>query len=157
MNARRRGVLLAGVAATAAALPRFALAQHGALPHPRSLAEELARALAARKALVVMASLEGCPYCKLARESYLAPLRAEGQPVVQIEMGQALPLLNLQGRASTHDQVVRALGVRVAPTVLFIGRQGKPAAAPLAGIASPDFYGAYLAERVATANAAVAA
>ncbi|AMO25239.1 hypothetical protein UC35_03875 [Ramlibacter tataouinensis] len=129
----------------------------GALPQPKSLATELERALAARKALVLLVSLEGCPYCNLVRGSYLAPLREQGQPVAQIEWGRATALADLQGRASTHDAVVRAFGVRLAPTVLFLGRGGKEAARRLAGMAIPDFYGAYLSERVESANREVAA
>jgi hypothetical protein len=77
--------------------------------------------------------------------------------VVQIEIGGALPLLDVKGQASTHAQVSRALGARLAPTVYFLGRGGAHAARPLVGVANADFYGAYLDERVASANAAVAA
>ncbi|HLL17840.1 MAG TPA: thioredoxin fold domain-containing protein, partial [Rubrivivax sp.] len=112
--------------------------------------------LAYRKALVVMVSLDGCPYCKLVRESYLAPLRGEGQPVVQIELAQPSALIDAAGRPSTHAQVARSLRVRVAPTVLFLGRGGVEVAARLVGVANADFYGAYLSEQVAVANRAVA-
>ena len=126
------------------------------LPRPTSLAAEIERALASRKALVVMVSLDGCAYCKLVRESYLAPLRAEGQPVVQIELAQPFALIDAAGRPSTHAQVVRSLRVRVAPTVLFLGRGGVEVAARLVGVANADFYGAYLSEQVDVANRAVA-
>ena len=122
------------------------------LPHPTSLREELRRALAARKALVVLVSLEGCPYCKLVRESYLVPLKAAGQPVVQLELAASVPLQDLQGRASSPVQVVREFEVRLAPPVLFLGRGGAEVADRLAGVASPDFYGAYLQDRVDAAN-----
>lgn len=150
----RRAALRVGAGTLAA----FWLARTGAsgatLPQAVSLAAEIARAAAARKALLVMVSLEGCPYCKLVRDSYLAPLHAAGQPIVQVEMGRSLPLVDAQGRASTHDQVVRALDVRVAPTVLFLRRGGIEAAARLTGVPLPDFYGAYLDERVEAANRA---
>jgi hypothetical protein len=109
-----------------------------------------------RKALVVMVSLDGCPYCKLVRESYLVPLRAGGQPVFQLELTGSMPLLDLRGRDATHAQAVRGFDVRLAPTVLFLGRDGVEVAARLTGIASPDFYGAYLQERLETANRSVA-
>ncbi|WP_332824847.1 hypothetical protein [Ramlibacter sp.] len=158
MESRRAWLGACAAGALAAWVPWLALAQAAApvLPRPTSLAAELERALAARKALVVMVSLEGCPWCKLARESYLVPLRAEGQRVVQIEMAGPIPLTDLRGRPSTHEQVVRALDVRVAPTVLFIGRGGVEVAPRLSGVASPDFYGAYLQDRVDAANRTVA-
>lgn len=157
MNTRRAALVRAGSALAAALLAPSLRAQPAVLPRAVSLQAELARALAGRKALVVMVSLEGCPYCKLVRESYLLPLRAQGQPVVQVDMAVQLPLVDAKGNASTHDQVVRALRVRVAPTVLFLGLGGVEAAPPLVGVASVDFYGAYLTERVAAANRSVAA
>lgn len=156
MNTRRALLRACAAGALAAWAARPALAQAPVLPRPASLAAELERALAARRALVVMVSLEGCPWCKLARENYLVPLSAGGQRVVQIEMAGPIPLTDLRGRPSTHEQVVRALDVRVAPTVLFIGRGGAEVAPRLSGVASPDFYGAYLQERVDAANRTVA-
>ena len=51
------------------------------LPAPQSLKEELAKALATGNPLVIMVSLERCPFCKVARDSYLEPLRRqEGIP-----------------------------------------------------------------------------
>jgi thioredoxin-related protein len=126
------------------------------LRHPTSLRDELRQALAVRKALIVMVSLEGCPYCKLVRESYLVPLRTGGQPVVQLELNGSESLHDLQGRASSQAQVVRGFGVRLAPTVLFLGRGGAELAPRLTGVANPDFYGAYLQERVEAANRSVA-
>jgi hypothetical protein len=162
VSTRRAALQAAGVALAALALPGVVRARGpghgvGVLPQSVSLAAELAAALAARKGLVVMASLEGCPYCRIVRESYLLGMRAEGQPVVQVEMAASAPLVDLQGRASTHQQVVRALGVRVAPTVLFFGPGGKEVAPRIAGMPIPDFYGAYLQERVEAANRAAGA
>lgn len=157
MSTRREAMRAAAFAMAAALRPGSAWSQAApALPHPQSLAAELARAAAVRKALVLMVSLAGCPYCKLVRESYLVPLRADGQPVVQVEMGRSIPLLDARGRPSTHEQVVREHGVRVAPTLLFLGRDGREAAPALAGMAIPDFYGAYLHDRIELANRTVA-
>ncbi|MBL0421602.1 hypothetical protein JI739_14695 [Ramlibacter sp. AW1] len=126
------------------------------LPRPASLQAEIARAGARRKSLVLMVSLEGCPYCKLVRESYLLPLRAEGQPVVQIELNLPAPVADPQGRPTTHEQLVREWNVRVAPTLLFLGRGGAELAPRLVGVGNPDFYGAYLDQRIETANRAAA-
>lgn len=160
MNSRRALGRLFAAGAMAGSLPRAVGAQARAstpfLPRPASLAADLARALAARRALVVMVSLHGCPYCKLVRESYLVPLAALGQPVVQVELADSLALADLRGRPSTHERVVRGFGITLAPVVLFLGRGGEEVAARLSGVSSTDFYGAYLQERVDTANRAVA-
>ena len=121
------------------------------LPAPQSLADELAAALAAQKPLLLMASLPGCPFCRVVRNSYLAPLRESGQPVLQLDTGSAAAVRDFRGAASTHDKLLRAWGLTVWPTVLFFGRNGREVAERLVGASIPDFYGAYLDERLQTA------
>jgi hypothetical protein len=124
-----------------------------ALPAPVSLAAELEAALRQGRPLVVMASLDGCPFCKVVRDSYLAPLRREtGQPVIQLDMRSATPVLDFNATPRSHDDVLRAWAVNVAPTVLFFGRGGLEVAPRIAGASIPDFYGAYLDERLRIAR-----
>ena len=162
MSARRQTLGVSAALIASLAMPSWATGTTARaeraqrLPRPVSLAAEIERALAIRKALVVLVSLDGCPYCQVVRESYLSPLRAGGQPVVQIELSRDLALIDFAGRASTHAHVVRGLGVRIAPTVLFLGRAGAEVADRLVGISNPDFYGGYLSELVEVANRAAA-
>ncbi|MEO8655980.1 MAG: hypothetical protein ABI409_17780, partial [Ramlibacter sp.] len=67
-------------------------ARAATLPAPASLANALSLALQRGQPLVVMASLEGCPFCRQVRDNYLAPLREGGLPVVQLDLasGQAV-------------------------------------------------------------------
>ncbi len=144
---------------TAALLPKaFAAPGAGALlPMARSLTAELEQALAARQPLVVMVSLDGCPWCRIVRENYLRPLRAAGKlPVVQVDIASAAPLQDFAGRATTHDALTRAWNVDTAPTLLFFGRQAREVAPRLVGVGSPDFYGAYLDDRIRVARAVIA-
>jgi len=146
---KRRSLVLAPLAA-GLAVPGHAADAH--LPAPASLADELAAALAGGKPLVLMASLPGCPFCRVVRNSYLAPLREAGQPVVQLDTGSSAAVRDFRGQASTHDKLLRAWGLKVWPTVLFFGRGGKEVAERLVGASIPDFYGAYLDERLRTAS-----
>ena len=126
------------------------------LPAPQSLAQSLAAALGTGQALVVMVSLEGCAFCKVVRGNYLVPMRQrEGLAVVQIDMRSIAPVQDFQGANTTHDALVRAWGVRLAPTVLFFGAGGVEVAERLRGASIPDYYGAYLDERIRTARAAI--
>ncbi|HMN19787.1 MAG TPA: hypothetical protein PKA16_00170 [Ottowia sp.] len=126
------------------------------LPLSRSLRAELAPALAARQPLVVMVSLHGCPWCKLVREHYLAPMHAqEGLPVVQIDMGSRQATETAGGAPTTHEALIKAWGVTMAPTLLFLGRGGQEVAERLEG-GSPDFYSAYLDDRLERARRALA-
>ena len=125
------------------------------LPLSVSLPDELAQALAGRQPLVVMVSLHRCPWCEEVRNNYLAPMRAQERlPVVQVDMLSPRQTRDLQGAPTTHEALVRAWDVKVAPTVLFLGPQGKEVADRLVG-GSPDFYSAYLDRRLALAREAV--
>ena len=133
-HSSRRSLLLACVGMAAAAASPFASAADAVLPAPGSLADELAKALRIRQPLVVMVSLAGCPFCRLARTHYLEPLRREeGLPVVQIDMRSAMQVLDFKRLSTTHDQLVRAWDVRVAPSVLFFGPDGHEVAERLQG------------------------
>ena len=126
-----------------------------ALPLSVSLRDELAVALKARQPLVVMVSLHRCPWCEAVRNNYLAPMHAqEGLPVVQVDMRSTAPSRTPVGAATTHDALVRAWDVKVAPTVLFLGPSGKEVADRLVG-GSPDFYSAYLDGRLERARQAL--
>jgi thioredoxin-related protein len=126
------------------------------LPTTDSLAVSLEQALRAKQPLVVMVSLQGCAFCKVVRENYLQPLRASGLQVVQIDMRDNRALVDFDGATLNHDAWVRKQGIKLAPTVLFFGAQGREVAARLKGAYLPDFYGAYLDEQLATARRVVA-
>ncbi|MBE0473418.1 thioredoxin fold domain-containing protein [Rhodoferax sp.] len=150
----RRHWLLAVVGASGMG-PGHALAQ--ALPVPASLPEALARALQKGSPLLVMVSLDGCPFCNLVRENYLAPLQGQaGLSIVQIDMRNQQMVQDFSGARQTHDQLIRSWDIKIAPTVLFFGRGGVEVAERLVGGYIPDFYGAHLDDRLRTARAVVA-
>ena len=152
----RRRAAQALAAAGVGAWAGRALGADKSLPASRSLPTELAQALAAHQPLVVMVSLHGCPWCKLVREHYLAPMHAEeGLPVVQIDWGSAQTTQTVAGEPTTHAELVRAWKVKIAPTVLFLGAGGREVAERLEG-GSPDFYSGYLDQRLEQARRAIA-
>ena len=153
----RRQWLAVALGAAVCAPAAWAQSEHGALPMPASLKDELAAALQQRLPLVVMVSLVGCPFCKVVRESYLRPLRESGQPVVQVDLRDRRRLLDFEGQATTQDEQIRRWGVRIAPTVLFFGPDAREVAPRLKGAYLPDFYDAYLQDNLASAKQAVRA
>jgi hypothetical protein len=99
----------------------------------------------------------GCPFGVIARDNYLAPMQGQaGLSIVQLDMRNRQPVQDFSGMTQTQDELIRRWGVKVAPTVLFFGRGGVEVAERMVGGYIPDFYGAYLDERVRTARAAVA-
>jgi len=156
---RRRWLQTAGLAAAAPGLLLSAApahAAHAVLQPAADLRAQLAQALKRGEPLVVMVSLEGCPFCVVARDHYLAPLYAEGRiEVVQVDKRSRRTAVDFDGKPTTHDELSNRWGVRVAPTVLFFGRGGKEVAERLVGGYLPDFYAAYLDERLNQGRAAV--
>ena len=152
----RRRLLVTGAVTLLGLNARAALAAPASLPVPLSLQDELATALKAGQPLVLMVSLDGCPFCKIAREHYLAPLRAEQDlHAVQINMQHKEMVKDVKGQSKTHEQLIAELRVNVAPTLIFYGRNGAEVAERLVGLTSEDFYGAYLDQRIEAARRAV--
>ena len=146
--------LLAGAAGVGLPATR-ALASDKSLPSPASVPDALARALQTKQPLVVMVSLQGCPFCKVVRENYLRPLFDAGLPVVQIDMRDTRTLIDADGATLTQDAWIKKRNIKLAPTVLFLGAQGREVAERLKGAYLPDFYGAYLDEQLVVARRAV--
>lgn len=150
---RRRDWLGQGLGALAlsCAAPLVRAAGEG-LPTATSLPAALDKALALDQPLLVMVSLEGCVYCRAARQSHLLPMFRQGQPMVQVDMRSAQPVVDFSGASTTHDPLTRAWKISVAPTLLFFGAGGREVAQRMEGAYLPDFYGAYLDERLSQAR-----
>lgn len=146
---RRHWLVLAGLGIAA----HTTHAAGAALQPATAMPAHLTAALRQGNPLIVMVSLPGCPFCHVARQNYLAPMqREQNLTIVQVDMNSPMAMNDLDGMVTTHDRQVKAWGIRVAPTVLFFGRGGSEAASRLVGASLPDFYGAYLDERVASAR-----
>lgn len=147
----RRSLLVA--ASSACVLPVQAQAlQPQALVQARDLRASAQASVQAGHPLVVMVSLEHCPFCRIARDSHLLPLVRQGWRVEQLDMRSNAPVLDFDGRATTHDEMARRWRIRVAPTVLFLGEGGVELAERMRGAYQPDFYGPYLQERLDAAQ-----
>jgi hypothetical protein len=118
------------------------------LPPAQSLPDELATALIRRQPLLVMVSLEGCVYCRVARQSHLAPMHRAGQPIVQIDLRSEQAVRDFGGRMTTHDELARRWKISITPTLLFFGPGGREVAERMEGGYQPDFYGPYLEDRL---------
>ncbi len=126
------------------------------LPAATDLAAHGAEAAQRGEPLVLLVSMPGCGYCDAVRRNYLGPQAAAGEIAVrELDLTAATPLRDADGSMTTARDWARAHQVRVAPTVLFLDRQGRAAASPLRGM-QPDFYGAYLEQALDQARAAIA-
>jgi hypothetical protein len=136
---------------TLPAMAQVSAAKGGAatLPAAQSLPDELAKALKNKQPLIVMVSLDGCVFCRQARQSHLSPMQRAGAAIVQVDMRNNQPVLDFAGKLTTHDQLTRQWKVSITPTLLFFGPGGKEVAERMEGAYLPDFYGPYLEERIA--------
>ena len=164
-----------------ALMPSFAWAQASSLARPTTQPavqehlktpdnlQEIARAAAAEgRALLVLFSEPGCPWCERVRREFLLPMQRNAGyraklVFLQLDSTSATPgtanashrLRDFSGREVTHAEIFKRYGVRLTPTVMLLGPGGETLAEPLAGFTGSDFYGAHLDERIETAVAKI--
>ena len=127
------------------------------IPAAKSLQAEIFAAQKSASPLIVFVSLDNCPFCIIARENYLLPLMNEQSiSVVQVNFRHLTSIVDARGNVLTQDQLIRGWGVKVAPTILFLGKEGREVVPRLTGGSTSDFYGTYLDERIRIAQAAIA-
>jgi thioredoxin-related protein len=126
------------------------------LPIPTSLPGAAREAAQRGEPFVLMVSVPGCPWCELLRRNYLGPLRRElPRPLAAFEISLTdaqAPLTDFDGQASHARAVGTRLGITTTPTVLFFNPRGQEIAPRIEGVASVDFIGAVLDERIAQAR-----
>ncbi|WP_229498850.1 thioredoxin domain-containing protein [Pseudoduganella ginsengisoli] len=126
------------------------------LPPLRDLRAELAALAPRRAVLVLLVSRHDCQFCAEVRRNYLAPLQREESPRLvlrELESDTVTDLADAAGQRRPTADILKQLGVRFFPTVLFLGAGGRTLAEPLVGLDQAGFYGAYLEGRLQQAQA----
>jgi thioredoxin-related protein len=167
-NARRGLVaaMVGSLACAALAMPLAALAQVSPLERPASLNPLLERAARLGQPIVVMFSTAGCAWCNRLRTEHMRGLAAEALSrsiqVVEFDLKDDQAFVPAERPAGGSLAGVRSplalaaqLKVRFAPTVVFLGPDGE-IAERIVGYGSPDFYSAYLDDRIRQARARIA-
>ena len=124
------------------------------LVQPASLKAAAQTAVRQGHPLVVMTTLQGCPFCDLVRDRFLQPALAAGRLfAVQVDIrDRQTPLQDFQGNTRTGADMARQWKARFAPTVLFLDAQGRELTERLVGVAVADFYDDYLWQHIAQAQ-----
>jgi thioredoxin-related protein len=123
------------------------------LPWPADMRQAAIAANARGEPMVLMVSLPGCPWCELLRRNYLGPMQSEGVASFEFMIHErSRHLLDFKTKRTTPEALSAAYKVTMTPTVLFLGRDGQEIAPRIEGVASADFIGAILDERLATAR-----
>lgn len=120
-------------------------------------ADDLARAAAEARTrgvpLLIAFMQQSCPYCAVARRDHLLPLQNDPQwrhrvRILEIETDRSTRLRDFAGAATTHRAFARSLGVRRVPTLIVFDAEGRPAAPPITGLLSDDFYRLYIEQAI---------
>lgn len=126
------------------------------LEHPHSLRARARAAQGQGLPLVVMTTLKGCPFCDVVRTNYLWPMHQKGEILaVQLDITNNVPVEYFDGSWQTPREISRKWQNRVAPTLYFFDEHGRELAERLEGMAVPDFFGMYLAQRLEQAQTAL--
>ena len=151
----RRAWLLGCSAALA--WPVGAQPKETALPTPASFVQAAKDAAQKGEPLLVLVSLPGCPWCELLRRNYLTPMRAEGVQVVQFTVNDKAQRFEgfTSGKELTGVDLSVAYKARITPTLLFLDSKGQEIAERITGVASVDFIGSLIDQRLVLARLAV--
>lgn len=141
-------ILACSLGAVGAAIAR-ADAPRAALPPAVDLAADGAASRRERRPILLFFDRDDCPYCERALREYLMPMAREAawrERAIyrQIEVDRPLPLVDFDGKPTTHRAFAAARRVALTPTVAVVDGQGAPLAAAIVGLTTIDFYGAYL-------------
>lgn len=150
------GTSAAADTSAAPVTPHPAGAERHALERPRSHQAVLRESAREQAVVVALFSLPDCPWCEALRRDQLRHLAREQAAyrvhVVEYDLTDRTPFAPPAGGTPSPAALAAALQVRVAPTVVFLGPDGSELAERLVGYPSPDFYGAYLEQRLAQAR-----
>lgn len=155
MHRERRRRLLAGLALILAWLPPAPAETPREIPPARDFAADALHARARRIPILVLYSQADCHWCEQVRREHLRPLLAAPEKVLlrQVDLDQDRPLLDFDGKHTTHRAFARHHGAKVTPTLAVFGPDGRQPVEPLVGVRIPDYYGAYIERLIERADA----
>lgn len=122
---------------------------HPMLPVADDLAAVAEEVRQRRVPLMIVFTLESCPYCAVAKRDYLFPMQTSGNlrdKVIarEMEIDSRETLKDFDGRLTTQAEFAGRYAVKRVPTVIVVDDQGAVLSGPLVGLLAADFYGLYL-------------
>mgnify|MGYP006298974327 FL=1 len=98
-----------------------------------------------------------CTYCRTVDEEFLQDM-AEGEAyegrllIRRVEIDSDTPEIQWQGTSYTPVEFARLQGVQLVPQVMYFAPDGRQVVDELKGVTVPDFYPAYLDQRLEAAE-----
>lgn len=109
-----------------------------------------------RVPLVLMFSAEYCSYCIRVENDFLIPMQISGDytdraVIRQVKIDFGNEVVDFKGKRVDADEFAARYNITVTPTLVFLDHRGNQLATKRVGLMTPDFYGGYLDESIATA------
>ncbi len=103
--------------------------------------------------ILIMFSMEHCPYCEIVREEFLKPMLRSGDydnKVImrEIQSDSFETLRDFDGKAITADALAHRYNASLSPTVVFLDPDGRELVSRLVGITTVHYYGGFLDEAI---------
>lgn len=132
------------------------MGEHGKIAEVKDFTRVAQQSAEKRIPLVLMFSSEYCAYCVRVENDFLIPMQIsgdyEGRAIIRkVKIDYGNTVRDFDGRQVDADEFAARYNVSVTPTVVFLDHQGKQLAPKRVGLMTPDFYGGYLDESIATA------
>lgn len=109
--------------------------------------------------ILLLVVAPGCHYCTVVEERFIKPMirgRSYAGKVLFRRLQLDTPtVVDFDGRRVGARALARAHGVRLTPTVLFLGPHGEELAARVVGISNEYYYGGLIDEGINAARAAL--
>ncbi|MDH5572704.1 MAG: hypothetical protein OEY89_13140 [Gammaproteobacteria bacterium] len=102
--------------------------------------------------LLLMFSIQNCPYCAIVREEFLEPMKISGdyesRVIMRIIDMEVHKLIDFDGRPIQINTLTQRYKISLAPTVILVNNNGQLLTEPLVGITTRDYYGGYLDQAI---------
>ncbi len=130
-------------------LPLAPATAGSSLPPAQDLATDARDMQARGTVMLVLFSQAGCRWCERAKNEVLLPLAndpASARRIIlrEVALDNDAPLNDFAGRRTTHRRFAVEEGVRLTPTLVVYGPDGKRLAEPIVGFRLADFYAEYV-------------
>jgi len=152
----RKTPIIPALLVVAAIFPGFAAASEG-LPPATDLQTDGRLAQAQRLPIVLFFHSASCPYCRQVEDLYLRPLAGENartprMVLREVEIDAPVPMKDFRGARTDMRAFASRQGVKLVPSIRFLGPDGTPLVPELLGYSSPDFYAGYLEDAIRSAT-----
>jgi thioredoxin-related protein len=119
----------------------------------QNLHQEGRNAAEKRLPILIMFSMEHCPYCELIREDFLKPMLRSGDYtdkviIREIHSDSYATVRDFNGANISVEELTHRYGASLSPTVVFLDHKGRELSKKMIGITTVYYYGGFLDDAI---------